>query len=424
VKTANQFSAGSQRIDVDLIWSKGAPKADPAKLIEAAEQILADAKRDYGIAQKIVEAAAQECQLKDMPEGVLDGRLGEICADRMGAFPRAYSWPALLACGSVLMEPNPSIRTNLYGALVGPVHSGKTQAIQQAINILGIEPPALMPLLSGSGEQLVRHASNAAGNPRLFSPDELGHLLEKVQIQRASYSYILNMAFYQDRFEVLMGHRQAATFDCALSILGGMVEDRFQDLFNAGTTGGLYDRFLFGLCPNGYSYDYFPFHGAAEVTRPVGVGIDPGVWAEKSQWKIEDGELNPRVAEIVLRAATVCAAFSGARLLTSRMLGPARELARYQTSIRKILRPNPGENYEARLAHKFLNYLARHGGKYVSRRKMFQDTRAYDLGPSTAEKALSVLQANGDVATTKVGRKVLVRLVSDLDEVAIVEPQS
>ena len=106
------------------------------------------------------------------------------------------------------------------------------------------------------------------------------------------------------------------------------------------------------------------------------------------------------------------------------MLRPARELARYETAIRKVLKPNPGENFEARLAHKFLNYLARHGGKYVSRRDMFRDTRAYDLGPSIAEKALSVLEANGDVVTTKVGRQMLVRLVTDLEELPVQEPQS
>ena len=276
MRPSNQVPLGRQHVESDLIWPKDDAKADPARLIEAAE-ILVDVKRDYRVAQNIVQTNTDDGHLKDMPETVLDGRLGEICANRMCAFPRAYAWPALLAVASALIEPTPSLRTNLYGALVGPVHSGKTQAIQQAISVLGLEEPALMPLLSGSGEQLVRHATDAGGNPRLFSPDELGHLLEKMQIQRSSYSYILNRAFYEDKFEVLMGHRERSTFNCVLSILGGMVEERFQDLFNAGTTGGLYDRFLFGLCPCGYSYDYFPFEGARETIQPVRVEVDPKV---------------------------------------------------------------------------------------------------------------------------------------------------
>ena len=196
-------------------------------------------------------------------------------------------------------------------------------------------------------------------------------------------------------------------------------------MFNAGTTGGLYDRFLFGLYPGGYFYDYFPFEGVRETIQPVRVEVDPEVWPEKRNWKTDDNELNPRVAEIAVRVAVVCAAFSGERVLTPAMLGPARELARYESAIRKVLKPNPGENFEARLAHKFLNYLARYGGRYVSRRDMFRDTRAYDLGPSVAEKALSVLEANGDVEITKVGRRqVLVRLVSELEEIPVQEPQS
>ena len=224
VKSSKQVPLCRQQVELDSIWPKYAPKADPGRLIEAAQQMLDDVKRDYGIARNIIQVPSLDGHLRDMPETVLDGRLGEICVNRMSTFPLAYAWPALLAVASTLLEPTPSHRTNLFVALVGPVHSGKTQAIQQAIRILGIEPPALMSLLSGSGEQLVRHAADASGNPRLFSPDELGHLLEKMQIQRASYSFILNRAFSEDKFEVLMGHKERATFNCALSVLGGMVE--------------------------------------------------------------------------------------------------------------------------------------------------------------------------------------------------------
>ena len=406
-------------MDLDSLWPKDAPKADHAKLISATEKLLGEAKRDYGIAQKIVEMPVKDAFLRDMPECVLDGRLGEICETRMASFPRAYAWPALLAVASALIDhPHPNIRTNLYVALVGPVHSGKTQAIQHAINILGVEPPVLMDLLSGSAEQLVRKAKDAAGNPRLFSPDELGHLFDKMRIERSSYPYVLSKAFYADKFEVLMGQKECATFDCVLSIVGGMVEERFQDLFNAATTGGLYDRFLFGQCPGNHCYDYFPFEGSRETTFPVAVSIDPSVWRAKTEWAVDDPELNPRVAEIAIPAATVCASFSGAKSLHPAMLGPARELARYQTNIRRVLRPNPGENFEGRLAHKFLDYLSRHGGRFVSRRQMFRDTRAYDLGPSIADRALSILHANGEVEISKIGRQEVVRRILESDDSA------
>jgi hypothetical protein len=143
------------------------------------------------------------------------------------------------------------------------------------------------------------------------------------------------------------------------------------------------------------------------------------VWSTKSEWVKEDPELNPRIAEIAIRAATVCAAFNGTIVLENSMLGPARELVRYLTNIRKVLKPNPGENFEARLAHKFLDYLDRHNGKFVSTRDMFRDTRAYDLGPSTADRALSILAANGEVEITKIGRKQLARRLFSDDELAM-----
>jgi hypothetical protein len=377
---------------------------------------------EYTREPQVEYVPAGETYLRDMPESVLDGRLGEICATRLSAFPRAYAWPALLAAASALVdEHGHGVRTNLYVALVGPVHSGKTQAIQHAIKALGVESPVLMDILSGSAEQLIRKAKDAAGNPRLFSPDELGHLFDKMRIQGSSFPYILNRAFYDDKFEVLMGQKETAEFNCALSIVGGMVEDRFQDLFSAGTTGGLYDRFLFGQCPGGHRYDYFPFEGEREALRIERVVIDPGVWRTKSEWLAEDPELNPRVAEIAIRAATVCAALSGERVLRPAMLGPARELAKYQTKIRKILKPNPGENFEARLAHKFLAYLERHPGRFVSCRDMYHETHAYDLGPSTADRAVNILEANGDVETTKIGRKRLIRRLCNEDEITLAQ---
>jgi hypothetical protein len=402
-------TCGAPRSPLGEIWPKDAPKADSEKIVEVLEDQIRGLRWELRTAKKLIELPAKDVYLRDMPDSVLDGRLGEICSKRMAIFPVAYAWPALLAVASaVVPRQTHNVRVNLYSALVGPVHSGKSQAIDHAIKILGLESPALMDLMSGSAEALIRKAKDACGNPRLFSPDELGHLLEKTKIEKSSYPYVLNRAYYHDRFEVLMGH-------CALSIVGGLVTERFEDLFGAATTGGLYDRFVFGLCPGNFNFDYYPYAGTTEDISPVEASIDPEVFRVKSQWQAEDCELNPRIVEHAIRVAAVCAAFDGRKTLSAGDLGPAREFTRYQSNIRKMLKPNPGENFEARLAHKFLDYLERQGGKFVSRRKMFRDTRAYDLGPSVADRALSVLNANGDVALTKVGREELVRLVLDAE---------
>ena len=124
--------------------------------------------------------------IADMSDEVLDGRLGEICQRRMVRFPNAYGWPALVTVAGTLVErPNSGpLRTNLFCGLVGPVDSGKSQAIECAIRALGLEKPRLQNVMSGSAEGLLAKLSDAEGAARLVSPDELGHLLSKPHRER------------------------------------------------------------------------------------------------------------------------------------------------------------------------------------------------------------------------------------------------
>jgi hypothetical protein len=416
----------------DQIWPKEQKATNPEKLLSVAEKLAAEVsdprakeavaktKSELRQAERIVEDMRNnppELLLRDMPENILDGKLGEICHRRMSRFPIAYAWPAILAVASALIgERAEGVRTNLYVALVGGVGSGKSQAIDFAIKTLGLEKPGLMDVFAGSGEGLIRETAEAAGNSRLFSPDELGHTLEKLQIERSSLSFLLSTAFYKTDFSVRMAKQSRVQFNCILSVLGGLVEDRFSDLFNAATTGGLHDRFVFGLCPDGFRLEYRPFEGLPEVIRPVAVKIHPDVWLCKSVWE-KESQISPRVSENAIRAATICAAFDGKSLLTVNDLKPHHAFAEYQARIRTILKPNPGENFEAQLAHKFLDFLKRNRGAIVTRRQLFHATRAYDKGPSTADRALGMLIANGDVVEASLGKAKALRLAFEAEEI-------
>lgn len=407
----------------DDIWPKDAPKPDPAKLLQVAEELAQDsdaptrkqiaiAKRDYDVAKGIADSPP-ELFLNDLPTDCLQGRLGEICEHRLSHCPRAYAWIALLTVASAkISDRAPGVRQNLYGCLVGGVHSGKSQAIEFAIQSLGLERPTLMDTVSGSAEALVRETAGAEGNPRLFSPDELGHTLQKLQIERSSFSFVLNTAYYKSQFRVLMGKKETADFNCELSIVGSLVEERFADLFNSETTGGLYDRFLFGLCPGNFQFVYRPFMGSPEGVKTTEVYIDPEIWEWRAEFERANKHINPRVIEHAIRAATICASFDGVRVLRPDRMAPHIELALYQTRIRAILKPNPGENFEGQLAHKFLEYLGRHRG-FVTRRELFRATHAYDKGPTTADRAINTLVANGDVHEVKSGRQTFLRLASE-----------
>lgn len=359
--------------------------------------------------------------LADLPMECLQGRLGEICIKRFKHFPRAYSWIALLTAGSAVidqdLDTNPNDpRVNLYSCLVGEVHSGKSQAIDAAVKALGLEEPTLIESYAGSAEAFARSVGDAGGNPRLWAVDELGYLLEKAHIEHSTIPQVLCTAFNKNHIVMHMGKRETRRLNCSLSILGGMVDNRFSDLFGKNTTAGLYDRFMFGHCPGDFLFNYEPFNGTPEIVkrRPGDVLlIDPEIWEWRKHYMKTNPDINPRLIEIVLRCALICAYFDGEQRVDVKRLEPHVALLGYQTRMRIVLKPNPGENFEAQLTHKFLNYLQTHPG-FVPRRKLFRDTNAYDKGLSVADRALDMLIATNDVVQVKMGRQQqLVRLALD-----------
>jgi hypothetical protein len=363
--------------------------------------------------------------LKDMPEEVLDGWLGEICRTRMSSFPRAYAWPALVACAGALV--NSKTRTNLYVALVGPSGSGKTQAIEWAYKLMGITEPTLLRLKAGSAEGLANRIGNVSGAHRLFFPDELLHTLEKAQIEGASFASFLNSAYDQDTEPLTIAKGKDIDFNCQLSMIGGLVDGKFGTAFGSKTTGGLYERFIFGQCPEGVVHLFRPFDGGpaletgnpfgetedrlqANSERPISVTIDQSVYQQTDQWLKEEPELKRSVQNAV-RVAVICAAFDKRPVLYGTDLGPALATARYQTAVRKLLQPNEGENPQGILTHQFLSHLERMApdGRTVGEREMLNSTNAYRFGPGIAEQVLRALEFNGDIERIKIGRKRFLR---------------
>ena len=84
---------------------------------------------------------SEALKVVDMPDTVLDGRLGEICQRRLGDLPLAYSYLALVTCAGTLVPTqddtggflddatlfhrNNTIRTNLFFCPVGEIGTGK-----------------------------------------------------------------------------------------------------------------------------------------------------------------------------------------------------------------------------------------------------------------------------------------------------------
>jgi hypothetical protein len=347
--------------------------------------------------------------LPDMPTTVLVGRLGELCHTKLKDFPVAFSWLAALAAASALVRAESSaLRANLYVALVGPVHCGKSAAIERANYLLDVKPPFLEQLKAGSAEGLLAKIGDQQGQGILLFPDELSHLLEKTQITNASFAYILNSLFYVDANQLTIARGKAVNFNARLSLVGGIVDEKFDDAFGSATTSGLYDRFLFGQCPTGFEYLWRPIEGPPAFTD---LFDEPTVC--RDVWEARDGiakaeGINPRLLEISLRAAFICAAVDGRSELNGADLNPSWELARYQTRVRVLLQPNRGQNFEAKIALKVLSYLGRHApdGRYMKLRQVLRDTRAYDYGPSVVERAVKAMRFGGalEEAFARLGR--------------------
>jgi hypothetical protein len=383
------------------------------KSFEKTKSLMA--KGDGSLGEPAPEiAGATELNLPDMEEAVLCGRLGEICQRRLKAFARAYAWPALLAaastCVSVRSEMS-RIAVNLYVALVGGVGTGKSQASERANHILGVEPETIM---AGSAEGLLEKIGDRGGKPVLVAPDELSHLLEKGQIANASLPFVLNRLFYHDKVDLTVAKRKQITFSARLSLVGGIVDENFGDGFSSASTSGLYDRFMFGQCPTGFQFEYRPVEGLAEFdpsSRLEIPRIHPNVWDEKDRI-IRDEKMNPRLLDISIRVALICAAFDGKEILCAEDLASAWALARYQQRVRALLQPNPGRNHEAQVALKILSYLDTHApeGKYLKLRDVLTAVHAYEYGPSTCERVVGALIFGGDVDKVEIanarGRKI------------------
>lgn len=383
----------------------------------------------------------------DMPAEVLDGWLGEIVRDHMADFPIAYAWPAVLTIASALL-PQFDERSNLYTALVGPVGNGKSQSIERACQLFGLGEQDKLPrldMMSGSAEGLIKRIGDLdmqPGSPLLMNVDELGHLMEKAQLEGSSFPYILDRAFYYTKFQATLARAREVTFNCRLSLIGGIVDEDFSNLFGSKTKGGLHDRFIFGQQPTGYQYHYKKFRGSPEFTPaapappagegevpfsdspaacPVKVAIHPDVEYAAKKWKQDYPILmEGRCVELALRAAVIAAAFDCRTELRAKDLGPALAFALYQAEVRKTLRPNPGETMEAKFQNSVLDWLDAHlpakdgePGEYIQRRELYKKVHAERYGYGVADRAMQSLEANGEIETGTLGKARVVRRLPD-----------
>ncbi len=343
----------------------------------------------------------------DMPDTVLDGRLGEICQRRLlPKFPISYAWPSIIAAGGVMVPQamQTDEMTSSYTGLVGPMHSGKSQIGAWAIKTLGLPGTCHSEYKAGSAERLLRKINdlknaNRLGDSVLFNLDEWSYLFNKAGIENSSFISFLHTAFYKREQSVAMGRGKDIEVNCAISFIGGIVADEFGRCFGANSMGGLYDRFTFGLCPDKYNFIYYPFEGGAEITKPIKVEVNPEIWDMVKDIRQHNPTIG-REAEIAIRAARICASFDGRPVLRAKDCEkPVRAFIEEQSRIRQILQPNPGVTNDAQCANALIEHLKRHAPnrKVITERQVRQGIRKTidRLGPGCLEYTTKYLARQG-----------------------------
>lgn len=389
--------------------------ADQFGLTVPQMEAMISAKRDE-VAPKVVDAS--DLAIDDMPLAVLpDSRLGKWCKERMidqGRFCVTYAWLAMLASASTFIMPNGESPTNLFNALVGTPNSGKTQAQLKSNYLLGLDTRGLANIQSfGSAEGMLAEISDKNGQPFLWCPDEMGHLMVKAGIQGSSFFTILNILFYASRYNTTVGGRKPVKFNARLTISSGLVTSRFEECFNAETEAGLYDRFLFGLQPTGFEWQYRrnkqfgdplvappaqPFDGGVAAPLEQSVMIRPpeihdDVYEAQEYIHKHEG-INNRVLELAIRCATIDSAWNGAEELRASGLEPFWNLARYQHNVRKVLQTGGGKTYDAQCGNAIMRYLNRKPCEWVSRSALQRGTHVIETyGANTVKFTFSGLVA-------------------------------
>jgi hypothetical protein len=378
-------------------------------------------------------ASLQDVEVLGMPDDVVpDCRLGEIFHNRLShLFPIDYGWLSLIHSAGVLVPPSPRSGliasdsddlTNLYTALVGGTGTGKSASWTHARQCLGItsETKNFYDVKAGSAETLFKKIQEEQrvgtfGDQLLLDVDEYSHLFKKIGIDGASFASILTSGFYKKIQNVLIGGGKDVSINCAISWIGGIVTEEFEDPFGSSTIGGLYDRFMFGVCPTGYRLAYQKFQGPAEIINPVAVDIHPSVYEATAAWRKDHPEFS-REQEIATRFAKIIASFDGRTTLYGKdMEGAPLMFAIEQNRIRSFLRPNAGTTPDAKVANAVLSLLERRTkpGEWLTLKQVKDGVNVFrmKLGPSVLERALNSLARQEDIECTNgKGRSKLIRL--------------
>lgn len=219
------------------------------------------------------------------------GRLGAI-AERHERLQLGWLYPSLVVVASSLdiEDADHNVRSNEYGAMLGPVHCGKNAHMDMALASIKIpnEEEVVLEDAPGSHSGLMKQLSESEPVHRILFLDELINVLNACAIQMSNLPSMLCTLWNKDKTGGSIKTGRNVVYG-KLSILGGLaIKDHsdFSRVFGAHSVKGLYDRFIFG-----YSTSHVKYRPARSIPEHFGLGpvhFPDWIWDAKDQWIGDD----------------------------------------------------------------------------------------------------------------------------------------
>lgn len=321
-----------------------------------------------------------------MPESCLYGWLGWAAKEL--ETPLGFAYPAMLTAAAALIKTYPRhIRPTLYCCLIGGVHCGKSETIKRAVGYKNSPGFLKMPKdtvcwqVPGSDRGLIKIFEKDKDDTtlvesmvvptHLLAQDELRNTLSKANIQNSALPPVLCSAWEQD--EVGTADKSGKhSAELHLNILGALKADDsedFADVFSKGTTTGLYDRFIFGLAPKGWSFK--PWHREINERYPKSCSIPAKCWTMMQEWREVEPIGRGRLGEIAMRVAYITSAMNHDSEITEEAMKAALAFCEWQEWVRAGYKASMGDNDDSKCTCAILDALEKlEPGMWISWRAL------------------------------------------------------
>ena len=304
--------------------------------------------------------------------------------------PLGFAYPAALTVWALQIKASPKYtRPTLYTCLMGPVHCGKSKTIKRAIEYIHLfEADTVKWTVPGSDRGLINIFGGKKKDDKneslfdtpktkLLAQDELRNTIAKAMIQGSSLPTTLC---------TLWGSDEAGAADktgchevlIRLNLLGALkAEDPedFAEVFGKEATAGLYDRFIYGIAPDGWKYKKWDCPEPAK-RAPKGCTIPGVIFQMLEQWRDVDTKTRGRLGEIALRIAYITSAANHDSEVTVESMRCALEFVRWQEAIRSAYKAGLGDAIDAQCTNAILSVLEKlepgfgFGGRIRQRRRI------------------------------------------------------